>query len=237
MFLYAYLHMLSRMTLWGRWRWCLSKAAVGKPCLAFHFPFSTIKRESEKTAQTLVNTTSIKKKKITLTQIESMRFKNLFGIIKLRIIGNYSKVTYVSKDSKHSTYWNKWSFQSLVAFPILSVMNQNRHLTNGYRYLFHKRLYYLMMHTENIQISAWVTVHAAKPPSLYNKWVKCLCKKNIWRFNKKIYLQEKKGKEAITAFKKQLIFVQEWRVYSCIERQYDHKQWKQRTKKTLQIDI
>lgn len=141
------------------------------------------------------------------------------------------------KDSKHSTYWNKWTFQSLVVFPILSVRNQNRHLTNGYRYLFHKRLYYLIMHTENIQISAWATVHAAKPTSLYNKWAKCLCKKNIWRFNKKIYLQEKKGKEAITAFKKQLIFVQEWRVYSCTERQYDHKQWKQRTKKTFQIDI
>lgn len=40
---------------------------------------------------------------------------------------------------------------------------------NGYKCLVHKRLYYLMMHTENIQKSAWSTLHAAKQSSLYNK--------------------------------------------------------------------
>lgn len=40
---------------------------------------------------------------------------------------------------------------------------------NGYKCLVHKRLYYLMMHTENIQKSAWSTLHAAEQSSLYNK--------------------------------------------------------------------
>lgn len=39
---------------------------------------------------------------------------------------------------------------------------------NGYQFLVHKRLYYLVMHTENIQKSAWSTSHAEQS-SLYNK--------------------------------------------------------------------
>lgn len=95
--------------------------------------------------------------------------------------------------------------------------------------LVHKRLYYLMMHTENIQISAWITEHAVEHLSLDNKWVSMVYSKgtscrHFFLTNRFIYKRNKKVKKQLPLLKSSC-FAQEWRVYSCIERQHDHEQW------------
>lgn len=89
-------------------------------------------------------------------------------------MGIYSLVASFSKYSIHN---NKPQSTTEINgstewyYPVYQLWSKINALEMATDKLVHKRLYYLMMHTENIQISAWVTEHAVEHLSLDNKWV------------------------------------------------------------------
>lgn len=80
-----------------------------------------------------------------------------------------AKLTSLTKKSfKDLKEEMKGCFLTIYGLPDLPAL-KTKTFKNGYKCLVHKRLYYLVMHTENIQKSAWSTSHAGEQSSLYNK--------------------------------------------------------------------
>lgn len=185
-------------------------------CAPFSFfSFRTIKRKSEKIAETLVKSWvrphNLLHWGITSLHWKLTKFEELFldEIIKTLIIKNNLEIR---------LYWvtslagNPFRRKTKTALTIYSLPDlpalKTKSFKNGYKCLVHKRLYYLVMHTENIQRSARPTSHAEQS-SHYSKWVSTVyaidntLKSHFKR--KASFTKEIKGKEAITAFKKQLL--------------------------------
>lgn len=78
----------------------------------------------------------------------------------LHLLTNTSLVTLKGRNEK--------LLLTIYGLPDLPAL-KTKTFKNGYKCLVHKRLYYLVMHTENIQKSAWPTSHAVEQSSLYNK--------------------------------------------------------------------
>lgn len=103
--------------------------------------------------------------------------------------------------------YQQWKSSS-YGLPELAT-RETKSFKNGYQFLVHKRLYYLMMHTENIQ-----NLHGPlymQQNNLHFTISECqlfYARDNTLKshfLKKASFTKEIKGKEAITAFKKQLL--------------------------------
>lgn len=137
-------------------------------CAPFSFfSFRTIKRKSEKIAETLVKSWVIPHNLLhwgtTSLHSKLIKFEELF-------LDEITKTLIIKRNLEIRLYWvtflagNTFRRKTKTALTIYSLPDlpalKTKSFKNGYKCLVHKSLYYLVMHTENIQKSAWSTSHA-----------------------------------------------------------------------------